>query len=207
MRELSLHVLDLLENSLAAGASKISVSIEEDTLLNSLRITVADNGRGMDEETQVRAVDPYYTTRTTRHVGLGLPLFKAAAERCVGGLSLDSELGVGTTVVATFQLDHIDRAPLGDMVSTVMGALLSDREGWELEYTHRLDDQEFSLDTAGVREVLGDVSLKHPAVREWLETFLRQGYDELYSAKAARAWPAQHQVHKETFDATDKVTG
>jgi hypothetical protein len=191
VRELSLHVLDLLENSLAAGASVISVSIDEDTRLNRLQVTVADDGRGMDAETAARAVDPYYTTRTTRHVGLGLPLFKAAAERCGGGLSLASELGVGTTVVATFQRDHIDRAPLGDMVSTLMGALLSDREGWDLEYAHRLDDQQFCLNTAEVREVLGDVSLKHPAVREWLETFLRQGYEELYNSLAARARPSQ----------------
>lgn len=191
MRELSLHVLDLLENALAAGASEIRVTINEDTRQNRLQITVADDGRGMDAETQARAVDPYYTTRTTRHVGLGLPLFKAAAERCAGGLSLASELGVGTTVVATFQRDHIDRAPLGDMVSTLMGALLSDREGWDLHYAHRVDDQEFCLDTAEVREVLGDVSLKHPAVREWLETFLRQGYEELTSSTAARARPSQ----------------
>lgn len=190
MRELSLHVLDLLENSLAAGASEIRVSIEEDTRRNSLQITVADDGCGMDAETQARAVDPYYTTRTTRHVGLGLPLFKAAAERCGGGLSLVSEVGVGTTVVVTFQRDHIDRAPLGDMVSTLMGALLTDREAWDLKYAHRLDDREFLLDTAEVREVLGDISLKHPAVREWLVTYLRQGYDELYNSIAAGTWPS-----------------
>lgn len=184
MRELSLHVLDLVENSLAAGARRICVNIDEDTRLNLLRITVADDGCGMDTETQARAMDPYYTTRTTRHVGLGLPLLKAAAERCNGSLVLTSQAGVGTTVVATFQRDHIDRAPLGDMVSTVMGALLFGQDGWDLGFTHRLDDREFRLDTTELRQVLGDVSLKHPAVREWMESYLRQGYEALDGSEA-----------------------
>ena len=181
MRELSLHILDLLENSLAAGASRVRVTIDEYMRQNLLRITVADDGRGMDPETRLKAVDPYYTTRTTRHVGLGLPLFKAAAERCAGRFELASEPGVGTTVSAEFQHNHIDRAPLGDMVSTLMGALLADRERWDLEFVHRLDEGEFSLDTAEVREILGDIPLGHPSVREWLQSYLRQGYDALYS--------------------------
>ncbi len=180
MRELSLHVLDLIENSLAAGAQRVRVSIDEDTRANSFRICVADDGCGMDAETQARAVDPYYTTRTTRHVGLGLPLMKAAAERCAGCFDLTSQLGKGTTVTAVFQRDHIDRAPLGDMVSTLMGALLRGGDRWDLEYIHRVDDRKFELDTAQIREVLGDISFGHPAVREWLESYLRQGYEELY---------------------------
>jgi anti-sigma regulatory factor (Ser/Thr protein kinase) len=185
VRELSLHVLDVLENSLTAGARHIRLEIDEDTRGNRLSITIEDDGCGMDAETQAKAVDPYYTTRTTRHVGLGLPLLKSAAERCEGGLDLTSQVRVGTTVVATFRRDHIDRAPLGDMVSTLMGALLSSREGWELQFRHRLDDREFRLDTAEVREILGDVPLKHPAVREWLESYLRQGYEELYDGQVA----------------------
>jgi len=184
VRELSLHVLDLLENSLAAGASQIRLGIEEDTRANLLVITVADNGRGMDRETQALAVGPFYTTRTTRHVGLGLPLLKAAAERCEGGLELHSEVGVGTTVRVSFQRDHIDRAPMGDLVSTLMGALLSSRRGWDLVFTHRFDQHEFGLDTSEARELLGDVPLTHPAVREWLESYLRQGYEELYEQGA-----------------------
>jgi len=175
VRELSLHVLDLLENSLEAGATRICVEIDEQPCQNLLKITVADNGRGMDAETQTCALDPFFTTRSTRHVGLGLPLLRAAAERCGGGLELQSQPGVGTTVVATFERDHIDRAPLGDMVSTLMGALLSRREGWDLRYTHRVGDR-----------VLGEVPLWHPAVRDWLQAYLRQGYDELYGEPSAR---------------------
>jgi hypothetical protein len=185
VRELSLHVLDVLENSLAAGARHIRLDIDEDVRGNRLTITIADDGCGMDAETQVKALDPYYTTRTTRHVGLGLPLLKAAAERCAGGLTLTSQVRVGTTVVAGFQRDHIDRAPLGDMVSTLMGTLLSGRDDWELEFRHRLDEREFRLDTVELREILGDVPLKHPAVREWLESYLRQGYEELYGGQVA----------------------
>jgi hypothetical protein len=180
VRELSLHVLDLMENSLAAGAHRLEVSILEDTVANTLTIVVADDGRGMDAETRARAVDPYYTTRTTRHVGLGLPLTKAAAERCAGSFSLESEPGKGTTVVARFQRDHIDRAPLGDMISALMGALLSDRDNWDLHYVHRIDERELVLDTAELREVLGDVPFGHPAVRDWLVEYLREGYKELY---------------------------
>ena len=179
MRELSLHILDLMENALAAGAQHVQVTVNEDTRANSLTITVADDGCGMDAETQARAVDPYYTTRTTRHVGLGLPLTKAAAERCAGSFELTSCVGKGTTVVASFQRDHIDRAPLGDMISTLMGALLNVREGWDLAYVHRIDEKEFRLDTAELRDILGDIPLGHPAVREWLGSFLRQGYEEL----------------------------
>lgn len=184
MRELSLHILDLMENTLAAGARHIRVTIEEDTRANTLTITVADDGCGMDAETQARAVDPYYTTRTTRHVGLGLPLIKAAAEQCAGSFELSSRVGEGTTVVADFQRDHIDRAPLGDMVSTLMGALLSRQNGWDLEFVHRIDEHELRLDTAEVRGVLGDIPLGHPAVREWLESFLIQEYEELNRAAA-----------------------
>ncbi len=186
MRELSLHVLDLLENSLEAGATRICVEIDEQPCQNLLKITVADNGRGMDAETQTCALDPFFTTRSTRHVGLGLPLLRAAAERCGGGLELQSQPGVGTTVVATFERDHIDRAPLGDMVSTLMGALLSRREGWDLRYTHRVGDRVFTFDTAQIREILGEVPLWHPAVRDWLQAYLRQGYDELYGEPSAR---------------------
>lgn len=185
MRELSLHILDLMENALAAGAQHIRVTVEEDTRANTLTITVADDGCGMDTETQARAVDPYYTTRMTRHVGLGLPLIKAAAERCAGGFELNSRVGKGTTVMVSFQRDHIDRAPLGDMVSTLMGALLNDRDAWDLAFVHRIDEHEFGLDTAEVRQILGDIPLGYPAVREWLETFLRQGYEELYITVAA----------------------
>lgn len=181
MRELSHHVLDLLENALAAGATRVDLTICEDTREDTLVIEIRDNGRGMDAETQARALDPFFTTRATRHVGLGLPLLKAAAERCNGGLTLDSAPGQGTQVRAWFQHSHIDRAPLGDMASTILGALLADHSAWDLVYKHRVDDTEFELDTRQVRDALGDIPLSHPAVRQWLEEYLCQGYAALYA--------------------------
>jgi anti-sigma regulatory factor (Ser/Thr protein kinase) len=184
VRELALHILDVVENSLAAGARHITIMIDEDLAADRLTIRVVDDGRGMDRETAQRALDPFYTTRTTRHVGLGLPLFKAAAERCKGSLRLESAPGQGTTVTAEFRHSHIDRAPLGDLPATLLGLLLSDRPA-EIRYVHRLNGNEFVFDTQEVRGALGaDVPLTHPAVRDWMRSFLSEGEAELHAPGA-----------------------
>ena len=186
MRELALHVLDVLENAIEAGASSIQLTICEDSAEDRLTIEVVDNGRGVEGEDLSRVDDPFYTTRTTRRVGLGIPLLRAAARRCGGELSIGSRPGAGTRVCAAFQRSHIDRAPLGDMRSTLLGILLSQREV-NLRYRHRVDDREFAFDTVDMREALQGVPLSHPAVRAWLEGFLTEGFDELYQrAGAAR---------------------
>lgn len=174
MRELSLHILDALENSVEAGATRLELLIKEDLKRDVLEIVIRDNGRGMSKEFVQRVLNPFITTRTTRHVGLGLPLFAAAARRCNGDLHVESELGIGTTVTATFQHSHIDRAPLGDIVGTLMAIILSDRPV-DMVYKHRIGRRTFNLDTAEVRRELGTVPLSHPAVREWLEAMLREG--------------------------------
>ena len=178
MRELALHILDVLENSLEAGAGQIELAVDEDAAADGLRIIVRDDGRGMDAETARRALDPFFTTRTTRHVGLGLPLLKAAAQGCGGNMVIHSQLGVGTKVVAEFELDHIDRAPLGDMHSSLLGALLS-TSGADMAYRHRANENEFAFDTREMRAILGDIPLAHPQVRNWLDDFLREGFSEL----------------------------
>ena len=188
MRELSHHILDLLENAIAADARHITLSIVEDTTTdtkqgNRLEITVSDDGKGMDAEMVKRIKDPFFTTRTTRHVGLGVPLLAAAAELCDGGLSIASQSGQGTTVKAWFAWHHIDRAPLGDIGSTLLGAMLSQREGQtppELRYEHMVDGRAFALDTQEIRNLLGDVPMTHPQVRSWLEDYIKQGLDSLY---------------------------
>jgi hypothetical protein len=174
VRELSLHILDVLQNSLEAGASKVTLTIEEDLMADRLTITVTDNGRGMDADTVTKVLDPFFTTRTTRHVGLGLPLFAAAARRCNGDLVVESELGKGTTVRATFQHSHIDRAPLGDIRNTILSFLLAARPV-DLHYVHRVNDRQFEFDTADIRAELGNVPLSHPAVRDWLSEFIAEG--------------------------------
>lgn len=167
-----------MENAVEAGATRIEVRIDEDLGADRLTIEVADNGRGMSQETMVRVLDPFFTTRKTRHVGLGLPLFAAAARQCDGDLTLESEPGKGTRVKATFRHSHIDRAPLGDMASALMAILLSGRPV-DVAYVHRVGGAEFAFDSADVRRELGDIPLTHPAVRQWLWQTLREGEESL----------------------------
>lgn len=174
MRELSLHILDTMENSLEAGATRIEVTINEDLEADRLIITVADNGRGMDEKTVTEVLDPFFTTRQTRHVGLGLPLFAAAAERCNGTFRVESQSGQGTTVRASFQHSHIDRAPLGDMKSTLLGILLARRTA-DVHYVHRVENRVFEFDTAEMRRELEETPLSHPKARQWLAQFVAEG--------------------------------
>lgn len=173
MRELSLHILDALENSREAGATFAELTIAEDLVADRLTITIRDNGCGMDEETLARVTDPFYTTRKTRHVGLGIPLFQAAAERCNGELAITSKLGEGATLRASFQHSHIDRVPLGDMTGTLLSFILGGI--CDLSYLHRVNGREFAFSTAEIKDELGDVSLSYPAVRKWLRSFIAEG--------------------------------
>lgn len=177
MRELSLHILDALENSLEAGATTVELVVEENTAADLLTITIRDNGHGMDEAQVAHIDDPFFTTRSTRHVGLGVPLFKAAAERCNGDLTVSSRSGTGTTLRATFQHSHIDRAPLGDMTGTLLVFILAGQ--CDLHYVHRVGESEFAFETAEMRAEVGDVPLAHPAVRAYLERFIAEGEGEL----------------------------
>ncbi|MBT9141277.1 MAG: Sensor kinase CckA [Dehalococcoidia bacterium] len=174
MRELSLHILDALQNSVEAGASRVKLTIVEDLTADRLTIILDDNGRGMDAETVKKAVDPFFTTRTTRRVGLGLPLFAAAAQQCNGDLTIESELGKGTRIRVIFQHSHIDRAPMGDICGSLLTLLLS-KEPVDLHYVHRVNGSQFEFDTVEIRTELDDVPLSHPAVCDWLRDFIAQG--------------------------------
>jgi len=174
VREISLHILDVLENALEAGATRINLCIEEDWKRDRLTISIQDNGRGMDKDTLAHVLDPFFTTRKTRHVGLGLPLFAAAAERCNGKLVVKSQKGKGTLVQATFRLSNIDRAPLGDMTGTLISFLMGQHR-CDLHYIHRVDGKAFEFDTEEIKKILDGVPLTHPRVREWLMEFIMEG--------------------------------
>jgi anti-sigma regulatory factor (Ser/Thr protein kinase) len=174
VRELSLHVLDVLENAVGAGATCIEIRIDEDTEADRMLIEVADNGRGMTKEMAEAVLSPFVTTRKMRHVGLGLPLLAEAAHRCAGDLKIESEVGMGTRITATFRHSHVDRAPLGDMPMALLAVLLSERPV-DLQFTHRVDGEEFQFDTAEIRRELEDVPLNHPKVRSWLLAALNEG--------------------------------
>lgn len=178
MRELSLNVLDIAQNSLSAGAKRIEIAVEEDTLADRLTITVKDDGRGMTPE-QVRQVrDPFYTTRTTRKVGMGVPLFRMAAEMAGGGLDIRSEPGRGTTVVADFVRSHIDRMPLGDMTGTMV-TLIRFNPDRDFLYLRSFNGRRMSVDTRELREVLGDVPLDTPEVAQWIEEYIEEQTAEI----------------------------
>lgn len=166
-----MHVLDVAENSVAAGAKLVHITLDADAGADRLTLTIEDDGKGMSPEVAARVTDPFYTTRTTRKVGLGLPLLKMAAELTGGAMALESQPGKGTKVSARFGLGHIDRAPLGDMASTVSG-LIQCSPQIDFVYTVRTPGEEFSVDTRQLREILGDVSLSEPAVAQWVREYI-----------------------------------
>ncbi|MEG1873932.1 MAG: ATP-binding protein [Angelakisella sp.] len=180
MQELSLNILDIAQNSVKAGASLITVTVTEQPDADRLTIAITDNGCGMTAEQVTHVIDPFFTTRTTRRVGLGVPFFKMAAELTGGGLSIDSTPGQGTTVTAVFGLSSIDRMPLGDIAST-MTTLIQGSPGIDFVYTHRLPGHELIADTRQFREVLEDVPLDSPEVLAFIGDYLRGGLDELRS--------------------------
>ena len=170
MRELSLNVLDIAQNSISANASLIEIEIVGDTKKNELLIGIYDNGKGMTPE-QVRNVqDPFFTTRTTRKVGMGIPLFRLAAEQTGGSLCIESEVGVGTKVKAIFKTDSIDYTPLGDIVIMLI-TMNTDRN---FIYRLKVDEKEFTLSTSELKGILGDVPLNEPSVTQWIKEYLHE---------------------------------
>ncbi len=180
MRELSLNVLDIAQNSIVAEASLIILTIRESISQNRLTVRIEDNGRGMTEEQLSRVRDPFFTTRTTRRVGMGIPLFRMSAEMAGGSLIIESEPGKGTVVSATFELNNIDRPPLGDMVGTVV-TLIRLNPHLDFIYRHEVDDQCFEADTRSFREILGDVPLNEPDIIEWIGSYLNENIQSLNS--------------------------
>ena len=173
MRELSLNILDIAQNSVSAGAKHIEISVRENTAEKTLEILIADDGCGMDEETQRRVLDPFYTTRTTRKVGMGVPLFKMAAEMTGGSFSIESEVGKGTRVTAVFRTDNIDFTPLGDAESSIC-ALVTMNEAIDFTYTRSVDEREFVFSSEQIKELLAGVPLNEPSVVQWIGGYLAE---------------------------------
>ena len=161
MEDLSLHVLDIAENSIAAGASHVEIRVRESRREDRLSIEIIDDGHGMSEEMLQKATDPFFTTRTTRRVGLGLSLFEQAAKRAGGEFKIASCPGVGTKVTGVFQYSHVDRQPLGDMDQTLL-ALVVGNPQIELMYLHQADDSETSFSTNEIKAQLGDMPINSP---------------------------------------------
>jgi anti-sigma regulatory factor (Ser/Thr protein kinase) len=177
MEDLSLHVLDIAENSIAAGAQHVEIRVRESQREDRLSIEIIDDGRGLSEDMLQKATDPFFTTRTTRRVGLGLSLFEQAAKRAGGKFEIASGPGAGTKVTGVFQYSHVDRQPLGDMNETLL-ALVVGNPQVEFSYLHQSDGSEVSFSTKEIKAQLGDTPIGSPqgisAVRKSLEKVWEQ---------------------------------
>jgi anti-sigma regulatory factor (Ser/Thr protein kinase) len=174
MQDLSLHILDIAENATQAGATLIEIDISEDRDKDLLEISIQDNGKGMDAEMLRYATDPFVTTRTTRRVGMGLPLLQQAARETGGDLRITSEPGKGTRVVATFQKNHIDRRPLGDMGATLT-TLIMGNPYRDFVYTSSLREEAVEVDTRSIRKELdGAMDINDPAVIRLIRDLFRK---------------------------------
>ena len=171
MKEISLNILDIVENSTKAGASLVTVTVDAQSAADTLTVEIDDNGCGMSEEFLQRVQDPFTTTRTTRPVGLGIPLFKEAAELTGGSFQIRSQVGIGTNVKAVFGLSSIDRMPLGDMASTVT-TLIQCHTDCDFHFIYRWDENEFDLDTRQLREILEGVPLNSVEIVLWIRDFM-----------------------------------
>jgi hypothetical protein len=180
MQDLSLHILDVAENGVRAGADLIRISIEENLNDDRLAITIEDNGRGMTPEFLAQVLDPFVTTRTTRKVGLGLSLFQQAAREAQGDLKVDSTPGQGTKVLVFMSYSHIDRKPMGNMVDTLL-ALIEGNPAVDFVYTHRNDGREYILDTREIRSELEEIPINNPQVIGLIRDNILSGLSEIVS--------------------------
>lgn len=172
MNDLSLYLLDIAQNSIAAKASIIEISIEENTKNNLLSLMIKDNGSGMSREVLSQVTDPFFTTRNTRTVGLGIPFLKMATNLSDGDLTIESTLGMGTIIQATFQLNHINTPPLGAIEDTLF-ILMIHPELKDLKYKHVVDDSTFTFDLGTIYSILDGVPLTEPSIMSYLKSYIK----------------------------------
>ena len=178
MNDLSLHIIDIIQNSLSAGAGRIRVVVDEDSAEDSLGVTIEDNGRGMPAEQVARLSDPFYTTRTTRRVGMGIPLLRQSAEQAGGSLTVESEPGRGTVVSAHFQYNHLDRPPLGDLAGSFI-LMVAANPGVDFVLDYTCNGKTYRFDTVEVREALDGIPLNEPAIVKMLTGMVAENIKDL----------------------------
>lgn len=182
MKELSLNILDIAKNSVKAKAENILIKLDETN--ETLTLTIGDDGCGMSCETVRNVMNPFFTTRTTRNVGLGIPLLKLAAEQTGGSVKIESvsesesSESHGTTVTAVFFKNHIDFTPLGDIISTVT-VLIQGSPDIDWHFVHSINGKKIELNTKELREILGEVPLDSYEVIKWIEDFLKEEYKSI----------------------------
>lgn len=179
MQDLSLHILDIAENSTDARATRVEITIEENVRKNRLLVRIRDNGRGMTKQAQSRVFDPFYTTKKARRVGLGLPMLAQAAKEAGGGLTVRSRPGSGTQITARFVYDHIDRKPIGNMTETIMILVAGHGRNIDLVYKHRKNGRIYIFDTRIIKRKLRDVPITDPEVLNFLRKGIVKGLNAL----------------------------
>ena len=171
MNDLSMHILDIIQNSLSAGASLIELDVWEDVLNNLLTITIKDNGKGMTPEQVAMVTDPFFTSRTTRKVGMGLPLYRQSAEQSGGALKVASKVGAGTSVTATFGYDHFDRPPMGDLANAVV-LMMSANPDHFFRFTYQYNDRTYSINTQEITEALDGLPIHDVGVIKMIQQII-----------------------------------
>ena len=175
MKDLSLHILDIVQNSLTAGACNIKLELVDSDSKDLIYIKIIDDGAGMSEDFLSKVMDPFTTSRTTRNVGLGIPLLKSAAVMTGGNLDISSKQGVGTEISVSFTKSNIDCPPLGDIASTV-ATIIQGSPLTDLIVNYQTDKGEFTMETTVFKEELGDIPLDEPAIVAWIEEWFKRSF-------------------------------
>lgn len=174
MKDLSLHILDVVENSIEAGATRVEITIKENIRQNRLIVKIKDNGKGMDKKTLDKVLDPFYTTKKTRRIGLGLSMLAQAVKETQGDFTVKSKRGKGTTIIARFVYDHIDRKPLGDIAETLIALIASNGLTVDFIYKHEKNSKHFVLDTKDIKEELDGIPINNFEVLKLLQKNIRK---------------------------------
>jgi signal transduction histidine kinase len=178
MLELALHILDIAENSVRARAKTVFIEITEERGKDRLSFVIRDDGTGMSKAVLEKVMDPFYTSKKVRRVGLGLPMLAEAAERAGGRFAIESQEGLGTRITAEFQLSHIDRQPLGDIAGALI-VLIAGNGGVDFVFRYRCADRHFGVDTKEIREQIGEIPIGQMEVLKWIRQYIREGLIEV----------------------------
>ncbi|MBD3413125.1 MAG: hypothetical protein GF421_01675 [Candidatus Aminicenantes bacterium] len=182
MEDLSLHILDIAENSIKAKAKNIEIMFEENTEKDMTSLEISDDGMGMDNKTLYKVLNPFFTTKNTRKVGLGIPLLSEAAKAADGKFSIESQPGKGTRLKAMFKSSHIDKKPIGDIASTLI-SIISGHPEVRLVYTHKLNGKKYELDTKEIKSQLNGIPIHSPEVLKIIKININKGIDSMRRQK------------------------
>ncbi|MBS4535953.1 sensor histidine kinase [Clostridium sp. D2Q-14] len=180
MKELSLHILDIIQNSISGKATNIEIDIVENPKDNIFQISIKDNGIGIKKSILKDVLNPFVTTRNTRNVGLGLSLFKSTAERSNGKLILKSKENIGTEVYVEMEYDNIDRPPLGSIEDTLIAIMSGEGDRINIKYRHNVSGKVFAFDAAKIKNIIQDVDIESPEVIMWLRGYIKENIRNLY---------------------------